>query len=86
MFYRKFFADNLIIPTAVAMICSFLKEHILLIAAVLAGSRPPYFMAFATYILPCFLLTGGVCILVHLFFKHTLYRQLWRQEAIKLEE
>lgn len=86
LFYRKFFADNLIIPTAVAMICSFLKEHILLIAAVLAGSRPPYFMAFATYILPCFLLTGGVCILVHLFFKHTLYRQLWRQEAIKLEE
>ncbi|MBO4563094.1 MAG: rod shape-determining protein MreD [Clostridia bacterium] len=85
LFFHKFYADNLVIPTVTAMACSFLKEHILLIASVIAGARPPYFLTFATYIIPCFLLTGGVCLLIHLFFKKNLYRQLWRQEAIKLE-
>ncbi|MBQ1817306.1 MAG: rod shape-determining protein MreD [Clostridia bacterium] len=83
-FYRKFYADNLIIPTAAAMICSFLKEHMFLIAAAAVGAHPPYFRTLATYILPCLLLTGGVCTLMHLFFKHNLYRPLWRKEAIDL--
>lgn len=85
LFYRKFFADNLIIPTATATVCSFIKEHVFLIAVLICGSRPPYFMTLLTYILPCLLLTGGSCALIHLFFKHALYRPLWRQGAIKLE-
>ncbi|MBO4848271.1 MAG: rod shape-determining protein MreD [Clostridia bacterium] len=85
LFFHKFYADNLVIPTATAVACAFVKEHILLFASLLAGARPPYFLTFATYILPSILLTGGVCLLIHLFFKKNLYRQLWRQEAIKLE-
>lgn len=85
LFYRKFFADNLIIPTVTTMVCSFVKEHILMFAALLAGARPPYFLTLLTYILPCLLLTGGSCALIHLFFKHALYRPLWRKEAINLE-
>ncbi len=85
LFYRKFYADNLIIPTVTAMVCSFLKEHLFLLAVLIKGSRPPYFLTFASFILPCLLLTGGACFLIHLFFKHALFRPLWRKEAIKLD-
>ncbi|MBO6061437.1 MAG: rod shape-determining protein MreD [Clostridia bacterium] len=85
LFYRKFYADNLIIPTVTAMVCSFIKEHIFLIASAAAGASPPYFLTLATHILPCFLLTGGVCALLHLFLKDNLYRPLWRKEAIDIE-
>lgn len=84
-FYRKFYADNLIIPTVTAMICSFIKEHVFLIAAKLSGGRPPYFYTLASYVIPCFLLTGGICALLYIFFKHALFKPLWRNEAIKLE-
>lgn len=86
LFYRKFYADNLVIPTVTAMVCFFVKEHILLIAARLCGGRPPYFLALFSYIFPSLLVTGGVCVLVHLFLKHNLFRPLWRKEAIKLEQ
>lgn len=86
LFYRKFYADNLIIPTVTATVCFFIKEHIFLIVTRLYGGRPPYFMTLASYILPSMLLTGGVCLLVHLFLKHNLFRPLWRNEAIKIEK
>ena len=84
-FYRKFYADNLIIPTATVIGASFIKDHFLLIAARIAGARPPYFITLVSYIIPCLILTSGACILIHLFLKHTLFRPLWRNEAIKLE-
>ena len=86
VFYRKFYADNLIIPTATAMVCFFIKEHIMLIVTRLAGGRPPYFMTLVSYILPSLLVTGAACVLIHLFLKHNLFRPLWRKEAIKLEQ
>ena len=86
IFYQKFYADNIIIPTVTAMICFFFKEHFMLIASRLAGGRPPYFMTLVSYILPSLLLTGGVCVLMHLFLKHNLFRPLWRKEAIKLDQ
>ena len=85
IFYRKFYADNLIIPTAAALVVFFIKEHIFLIAAKLAGARPSYFMTLGSYMIPCLILTGGACLLIHLFLKHHLFRPLWRDEAIKLE-
>lgn len=85
LFYRKFFADNLVIPTVTAIICFFIKEHIFMAASLLTGARPSYFLALGTYVLPSLLLTGGVCLLLHLFLKKALFRPLWRNEAIKLE-
>ena len=85
LFYRKFFADNLIIPAVVLVICFFLKEHMFLIACFLSSGRPPYFMTLVSYILPSLLLTGGTGTLIHLFLKKALFRPLWRNEAIKLE-
>ncbi|MBR4658294.1 MAG: rod shape-determining protein MreD [Clostridia bacterium] len=84
-FYRKFYADNLIIPTVTCVVSFFIKEHILLVIARIAGARPPYFMTLISHILPCLILTGGVCMLIHLFLKHALFRPLWRNEAIKLD-
>lgn len=81
-FYRKFYADNIIIPTVLCLICFFVKEHIFLVASLIAGAKPSYFMTLITYILPSLLLTGGTVILIHLFFKKTLYKSLWRNEAI----
>jgi rod shape-determining protein MreD len=86
LFYRKFYADNLIIPAVTATVCSFIKEHIFLLTVLLRGSRPPYFLTLATFILPCLVLTGAACLLIHLFFKHALFRPLWRKENIKLGE
>ena len=85
LLYRKFFADNLIIPTVVSVVCFFVKEHIFLFASLLAGARPPYFMTLLTYVLPSLLLTGGVCFLLHLLLKKTLFKPLWRNEAINIE-
>lgn len=84
-FYRKFYADNFIIPAVTALVCSFAKDHFLLIASRLAGARPPYFMTLVSYMLPCLIINGGLCVLTHLFLKHTLFRPLWRNEAIELE-
>ena len=85
LFYRKFFADNLVIPTVTAVVCFFVKEHVFLAASLFSGGRPAYFLALAAYILPSLLLTGGVCLLLHLLLKKTLFKPLWRNEAIKLE-
>lgn len=85
LFYRKFFADNIIIPAVTSVACFFIKEHIFLAASLIRGARPPYFMTLATYILPSLLLTGGVCLLLHLFLKKALFKPLWRKENIKLE-
>lgn len=86
LFYRKFYADNLIIPTAAAVVCSFIKEHIFMLAAALRGSRPPYFRTLISFIVPCLILTGAFCVLMHLYCKHALFKPLWRKEAIKLDE
>lgn len=85
IFYRKFYADNLIIPAATIVICYFIKAHILLVISRIAGARPPYFMTLLSYVIPSLILTGGAGVLIHLFLKHALFRPLWRKEAIKLE-
>ena len=85
-FYRKFYADNLIIPTVTAAVAAFIKTHVFFVAVAIAGARPNYLLTFAAYILPCSLLTAGVAALVHLFFKKALFRPLWRQAALKLEK
>ena len=85
-FYRKFYADNLIIPTLTAAAACFVKTHILFIASALMGARPAYFVTLAAHILPCSLLTAGAAVLIHLLLKRTLFRPLWRNAALKLEK
>ena len=72
IFYKKFYADNVIIPAATAVVSTFFKEHILCLAALLAGARFNYGLMLVAYILPCCLLTGGICILIHMVMKSML--------------
>lgn len=76
LFYGKFYADNIVVPAVVAGITSFLKEHILALVVVLAGGRFYYPSMFALYILPCALVTAGVCALIHFFFRFQSIRSL----------
>lgn len=85
-FYRKFYADNLIIPTVTAAAAFFAKAHVMFIASVICGAKPGYLLTLAAYILPCSLLTGGAAALTHLILKRILFRPLWRNAKLKLEK
>ena len=85
-FYHKFYADNLVIPTAVAAAAVFFKMHVFFIAVAIIGARPNYLLTFAAHILPCTLLTAGLAVLMHLFLKKTLFRPLWRQGALEIDK
>jgi len=85
-FYRKFYADNLVIPTVTAAVAAFIKTHVFFLAVILCGARAGYFLTLAAYIIPCSLLTAGAEALIHLFLKKALYRPLWRQAALKLDK
>lgn len=85
-FYRKYYADNLIIPTVTAAVAAFVKTHVFLLAVAIAGARPGYFLTLAAYIIPVSLVTAGAEALIHLLLKKTLFRPLWRQAALKLDK
>ncbi len=72
LFYKKFYADNVIIPAITAVVSTFFKEHVLCLAALLAGARFNYGLMLVAYILPCCLLTGGICIPIHIVMKRVL--------------
>ena len=75
-FYKKFYADNIVIPAATAAVCAFGKEHLMAVSVRLLGGTFSYFEMFFTYILPCTLATGLFCALSHLLMKPTLQRQI----------
>lgn len=75
-FYKKFYADNIIVPSVTAAICALIKEHLMALAVRLQGGNFGYFEMFFAYMLPCDLVTGGLCALMHLLLKPTLQRQV----------
>lgn len=79
LFYRKFYADNFIIPGVTALACSFIKEHIMALSVVIAGGSFQYIEMFAGSVLPSVLLTGGLCMLTHVIIKPILLRNMGRQ-------
>ncbi len=86
LFFKKFYADNIVIPTVIATVALFVKEHLLLLCTVLLGSSVNYPLMLFSYIIPSALFTGGFCALLHMLSKRVLYRPLWRQGAIKLDK
>ena len=76
LFYKKFYADNIVIPAATAAVCALGKEHLMAVSVRLLGGTFSYFEMFFTYILPCTLATGLFCALTHLLMKPTLQRQI----------
>lgn len=76
LFYKKFYADNIVIPSVTAAVCALGKENLMAIVVRLQGGRFGYFEMLFAYMLPCALLTGAFCALTHLLLKPTLQRQV----------
>ncbi len=75
IFYNKFYADNIIVPSLTAAAVMFLKENIMFLIVRLSGGRvASYVMTLLTHILPAALLTGALCMLFHIILRRVLYR------------
>lgn len=79
-FYKKFYADNIIIPAATAAVCGFGKDFVMMLAVLLGGARFNIGRMLIQYIVPCALMSALFCILVHLTLKPLVARQIKRQE------
>lgn len=78
-FYNKFYADNLIVPMAAAATACFLKDLLLALGKLVGGAAFPFAGLIVRYMLPCAILTGLLCALIHLLFKRLLVRQVMRR-------
>lgn len=78
-FYRKFYADNIIVPIATAAICSFVKENVMAGIVTIMGASYHYGMMLARFILPGVLITAGVCMLTHLALKPAVIKNFNRR-------
>ncbi len=83
-FYKKFYADNIIIPAVTASILGFLKDIFFFLITVIIGARFAYLGVLLRYALPSALLSGILCGLIHLLFKPLLLRQTKRGQAEKI--
>lgn len=81
VFYNRFYADNVIIPALLAAAVMFVKEHIMLVAALIAGGRVTgYLSILLRHITPASILTGALCALIHYLLKRTLFTAEWRRD------
>ncbi len=76
LFYQKFYADNVIVPAAVAAASALLKEHIMMLAVRLSGGTFSYPELLGAYVLPCMLLSVALTMPVHVLLKRALARQV----------
>lgn len=83
-FYKKFYADNIIVPALTAAACGLGKDLVLSLVALIAGARYAYGSILARVVLPSALLTGAFCILIHLILKPILARQVKRNPSDRL--
>lgn len=81
IFYKKYYADNVIIPAITAAILGFAKELAMAIITLFRGGTFSFPLILATYILPCALLTALFCALVHI-----IMRPLLKEYARKIYE
>ncbi len=83
-FYKKFYADNLIVPAAAAAVAGFSKDMVLAVIRALGGAQFPFVGIVIRYILPSAILTGVLCALIHLALKPLLARQVKRRQFDRL--
>ena len=74
IFYKKYFADNMLIPVATVAVCAFFKENFMALMTGLIGGSFNYFEMLATYIVPSALMSAALCLPVHLFLKPRVLR------------
>lgn len=73
-FFRKYYADNALIPALLGASLSFVKDNVLAIIAALGGARIGYGFMLISYILPCAVFTGVMCIPLYFVLKPMLAR------------
>ncbi len=74
-FYQKFYADNIVIPALIAGAAQLFEEHLMAAAMVMRGGSFQYLIVLTTYMLPCAVVTGLLCIPLHLLMKKALGQQ-----------
>ena len=72
IFYKKYFADNILIPIVTVAVCAFLKENFMAFVSGIIGGKFNYFEMFITYIVPSSLMTAAMCMPAHLYLKPRL--------------
>ena len=77
-FYKKFYADNAIIPAVTAAACAFVKELLYAGIALSMGTQYHFFVLLVTYMLPSALLSAGACALFNWIMKPVLEPQIRR--------
>lgn len=83
-FYKKFYADNLIVPAAAAAVAGFVKELALAVIKMAGGAQFSFAGILVRYIVPCAILTGVLCALMHIALKPQLARQVKRRQFDRL--
>lgn len=76
LFEGKFYSDNYIVAPLIALCASFLKDNISALVLSFGGGHFYYGNMLLTYILPCAVFTGLVCVLVHILLKPVMNRQV----------
>ena len=69
LFYKKFYADNLIVPSVATAVAGLAKEVIMAVALALTGVKFSFFLLLVGYILPSAFLSALWCALVHVIFR-----------------
>ena len=80
VFYQKFYADNVIVPAGVAVVCGIGKELIYALITALRGARFSLGWMLLQYILPGALISALLCMLLHVILKPLLASQVKRQQ------
>ena len=84
IFYGKFYADNVIVPAATAVVLGIGKDLLLALMMLAAGVTYSFPRMLVHYILPSALLTGAACLLIHMLLKPMVARQVARRRAERL--
>lgn len=83
-FYKKFYADNLIVPAAAAAAAGFVKDLTLAFLVFAGGARFGFAGILIRYIVPSAIMTGLFCTLIHIVLKPALLTQVKRRQADRL--
>lgn len=84
LLYKKYYADNVILPALVVAGGALLKEHIMAFSLKLSGGTYSYFEMLFSYIVPSVLLSAALSMVVHAFLKRAFARQVGRRAEHRL--
>ncbi len=82
--YKKYYADNVIMPALATAVAEVLKEHVMAVSLKAFGGTFSYFDMLLSYILPSVLLCAALSMVVHALLKRAFARQVGRRVEHRL--